>query len=670
MADERELKALRDRIVGLGERSARKSHYPELRRRLAELDRFRTILDHSGEAILVVCAQTGTIVDANAAAARMVGCSAGELGGEAIGTVLTDAAGAVDAARVAACAAAGGPVRAWLGAQDGRLPVEVSAWDAEFAGEPYLLILARDIGAQLAAERALEAREASLRTVFDSVHDGIVVHDRAGRVLAANTRALAMYGLDADRLAEHTIQDLSAASMRADEVLPGHWSRALAGHDTVVDWRARRPGDGLEFDVEVSLRGCVWYDQTALVAVVRDVTERKRAERERHAIAARLQQAQKMESLGVLAGGIAHDFNNLLMAMLAHTDLLLADAEPDSPAIEDLRGIETAALRAADLCRQMLAYAGLGRMAAEEVDVTTAVDELSGSLRNCVLPPAELRFIAGRGPAIVRVDPAQLRQALTNLVTNASEALGGLPGTITVRCGVRSCLGPELVAPWQTEPLPDGPYVALAVSDSGCGIAPDSLPRVFEPFYSSKFLGRGLGLPAALGIARAHGGTITIDSQEGAGTTVTLLLPAQSRAEPERSAAAADSAPPGQGAVLLVDDEDLVRLAGRRLLERLGYQVLAAASGPEALSLLAEHGETVVCVLLDLTMPAMSGVETLHELRATGSTVPVVLCSGYSEQVATAGLAADDLAGFVAKPFRLPTLAAAVARATGQTVAR
>ena len=382
-------------------------------------------------------------------------------------------------------------------------------------------------------------------------------------------------------------------------------------------------------------------------------TVQKAVETERARRLVDLRELQKRESLGVLAGGIAHDFNNLLVAMLGNASIALADLEANHPARGAIEDVEKAAHRAAELTRQLLAYAGRGHFVLEKLDLAGQVQEMTNALRSALSPQATLRLEFGRDLPAIEGDAAQVRQVVLNLLTNASDALGEGEGVITVKMDTRQVRGGVASAP----ALSDGTYVCLEITDTGHGMDPATKARVFEPFFTTKFTGRGLGLAAAKGIIEGHGGAITVRSEVGEGATFTVYFPALAEQAPVMPPTLVLRKTPVGTVVLVVDDEPLVRRAARTMLERQGVEVLEAADGEEALKVYAENRDRVRAVLLDLAMPRMDGQETLRRLRASPSSVPVLLMSGYDENNVTGGELGRGAAGFLQKPFRAADLA-------------
>ncbi|MFO0826615.1 MAG: PAS domain-containing protein [Phycisphaerales bacterium] len=391
---------------------------------------------------------------------------------------------------------------------------------------------------------------------------------------------------------------------------------------------------------------------------VLDATERRRELEESREMEARLHHAQKLESLGVLAGGIAHDFNNLLVAVLGNAVLARRELPVGSHAGDYIDRVESAAKRAAELAQQMLAYSGRAATRRERIDLSAVVAELADLLAASISKKAEVLRDLPPGLPPIEGDPAQLKQIVMNLVTNASDALGGNPGRMALRSGVAHADRAMLDACQVGSELPEGDYVFIEVADDGCGMSDRTIARIFEPFFTTKFVGRGLGMASVLGIVRSHGGAIRVDSAPGQGTRIRVLFP-PAKGVVTAGAPSSHSEPsplvPGKR-VLVVDDEPTVRDVVCRFVERLGCLAIAAPDGEAALSRMAEDGGAIDCVLLDSTMPKLSGEETFRLLRARCPGLPVVLMSGYVESEATIRFGRDELAGFLQKPFSLAEL--------------
>jgi CheY-like chemotaxis protein len=329
------------------------------------------------------------------------------------------------------------------------------------------------------------------------------------------------------------------------------------------------------------------------------------------------------------------------------------DLPESSPAQSCLKQIEQSALRAADLCRQMLAYSGKGRFLVQRVNLSHLVEESLALLLVSISKDATLKMnLASRLPC-VSADATQLRQILMNLVMNASDAIGDRSGIIEVKTGVIQADAAYLASTHLSPVLPAGRYVFLKVQDTGSGMDPETQKRIFDPFFTTKFTGRGLGLAAVLGIVRGHQGALKVSSEIGHGSTFTLLLP-EAEGDPE-DLAVAQSEPDewrGQGRVLVIDDEETVRQVSTEMLKSMGFECVAAVDGKQGLDLFAEHPDAFDAVLLDLTMPQMGGAETLVQLRRLQPKIPIILMSGYNEQEAVGKLRGHNMTGFIQKPFQ------------------
>jgi PAS domain S-box-containing protein len=416
----------------------------------------------------------------------------------------------------------------------------------------------------------------------------------------------------------------------------------------------------------VLVRGRPIYDETGglrfLEGLAIDVTALKHAEQQKLAIERKLLAAQKLESLGVLAGGIAHDFNNILTSVLANASLARHDAGAGRPVDRSLEQIEHAARRAADLCQQMLAYAGKGKIVTDRVSLSELVRGTAALLEVTISKSTRLDLRLAPGLPPVLADVTQLRQIVMNLVINASDAIMSQTGLITVTTFTREADAALLHSALGNPDLPPGTYAGLEVTDNGNGMAPETIARIFEPFFTTKFSGRGLGLSAVLGIVQSHRGALFVESQLGRGSTFRLLLPATTG--PTVSSAPPFSTPDERvrlhGTALVVDDEEAVRSIATTVLEIHGATIFPAASGEAALELLRANQEKISLVLLDMTMPGLSGEDTLRRMRMLGARQPVILMSGYSESEAMQRSANLGVAGFMQKPFEVDTLLAKV----------
>jgi nitrogen-specific signal transduction histidine kinase/CheY-like chemotaxis protein len=400
-------------------------------------------------------------------------------------------------------------------------------------------------------------------------------------------------------------------------------------------------------------------------AIERELRESE-MRRERRDLEEQLRHAQKLESLGVLAGGVAHDFNNLLTGILGNASLALEVLAPPEPARTMLHDVIRASERAADLTRQLLAYAGKGQFVIQRVHLSELVRDIADLIRSSIPRLVELRMELSPNLPPIDGDASQIQQLVMNLVLNAGEAIGNSHGTVLVRTAPFDV--DERGSSRNGNDLPPGRYVMLEVEDTGCGMEERTVAHIFDPFYTTKFTGRGLGLAAAQGIVRAHKGSIRVISAPNIGSTFRILLPGSAVADlnqPARAQAASAASLAGSGTVLVVDDESIVRRTVRASLERYGYQVAEAAHGREALDLLHTHGQDYSLIVLDLMMPVMGGEETFEELKRIRPEIPVILSSGYDEQEATSKFKGKSIAGFIQKPYTAARLAEKIKKVLG-----
>lgn len=391
-----------------------------------------------------------------------------------------------------------------------------------------------------------------------------------------------------------------------------------------------------------------------------DVTERRRVAQEREQFERKLQETQKLESLGVLAGGIAHDFNNLLTGVLGNASLAMNDVPPTSRTYTYLTEINDAASRAAELCRQMLAYSGRGRFVVSRVPLNSIIEHTIQLLQLSISKNAVLRLQLGAALPLIEVDATQVRQVIMNLVINASEALGDTGGAITVSTGTTRVDSAYLRDTRLAPEIEVGEYVHLEVADTGVGMAPDVQSRIFEPFFTTKFTGRGLGLAAVLGIVRGHRGALKVYSEVNRGSTFKLLFPAVGGEVEAVTPDVVNEQWQGSGTILVVDDEAAVRRTVSRMLALMGFATIEANDGAHAVEVFRARHDEIAMVMLDLTMPRLDGEQTYAELRRMQSSVRVVLMSGFNQQEAIARFTDKGLASFVQKPFSLDTLRNAV----------
>ncbi len=506
-------------------------------------------------------------------------------------------------------------------------------------------------------QQALEESEERYRLLFSGMLSGFALHeiicDAVGspvdyRFLEINDAFEKLTGLRRGAVVGRTVR----------EVLPGiedSWIQrygrvALTGEPACFEDFSAALGRYYEITAYSPERG-------KFAVIFNDITDKRRAEDAQKRLETQMQQAQKLESLGVLAGGVAHDFNNLLMGILGNANLVKEGLPANSDAYLGLTEIEGAAKRAADLCRQLLAYSGKGRFVVEPIDVNITVREIAALLHVSISKKAMLRYHFVDNLPAIDVDATQIRQVIMNLIINASEAMQERSGVISVATGAADCDRERLARSTLGMELAPGCYVYVEVADTGCGMDARTQERIFEPFYSTKFTGRGLGLAAVLGIVRGHHGCIELKSAPGRGTTFRVLFPASTKAARPLTVHPGKTAEwRGSGCVLVVDDDETVRTVARGMLERMGFRVLTAVDGREAVAMFKENGPEVHCVLLDLTMPHLNGEETFAAMNRLRPQVPIVISSGYSEDDVAQRFAGRGIAGVLEKPYAFTAL--------------
>jgi nitrogen-specific signal transduction histidine kinase/CheY-like chemotaxis protein len=391
-----------------------------------------------------------------------------------------------------------------------------------------------------------------------------------------------------------------------------------------------------------------------------DVTELREAQEKLESMQEQLLQAQKLESLGTLAGGIAHDFNNLLMGIQGYASLMLLGLEAGHPHYEKLRAIESQVQSGSDLTRQLLGFAQGGRFEVRPTDMNDLVRKTTGMFGRT---KKEIRIFEKYAGSLwsVEADRGQLEQVLLNMLVNAWQAMPG-GGDLYLETS-NAEVGDQEARAYGIEA---GLYVKVTVTDTGVGMDERTRQRIFDPFFTTKEMGRGtgLGLASAYGILKGHGGTITVSSEPGHGTTFEVYLPA-SELEAVPEASPPGGIEPGRGMVLVVDDEPLVREVTREMLLGLGYEVLTAGSGPEALEVYGSRGSEIDVVVLDMIMPEMGGGEVFDRLRSEDRDVRVILSSGYSLDGQASEILERGVLGFLQKPFRLEDLSRKIREALG-----
>ena len=509
------------------------------------------------------------------------------------------------------------------------------------------------------AEEALRESELRYRALFENSLDAVLLTVPDRGVLAANPAACRMFGGTEEELrglARDEFVDTSDPNYA--RLLAERRTRGLAAGELTL-----RRTDGSTFPAEVSSVMFTDYrGEPRSSMIIHDITERKQSEAEREKLRGQLAQAQKLESVGLLAGGVAHDFNNALGVVLGYAEMALNRVDPTSPVHEALSEIHNAAQRSAEITRQLLAFARQQTIQPRALSINAAVDKIRTMLGRLIGEDIDLRWQPGPDPWPVWMDPGQLDQVLVNLCVNARDAITGV-GTIHIATDNRTV---DEVAGAALPGCRPGDYVVLTVRDNGSGMDPETCERIFEPFFTTKELGKGTGLGLAIvyGIVTQNHGCIAVDSAPGAGTTFRVYLPRHTGdtvpVVEEQPVAAVSR----QGeTVLVVEDDPFIRKLARQMLGELGYTGLEAASSTEALALAERHGAAIRVLLTDVIMPEMNGRDLAARVAQLCPDIRTVFMSGYAAGIVSAGGVLEPGFSFLQKPFSVRALAAALRQA-------
>jgi PAS domain S-box-containing protein len=508
-------------------------------------------------------------------------------------------------------------------------------------------------------QRRLRQSEERYRSLFEGASDGILLL-RDQRVVECNAMAIKMFGPDKQQIVGHLFQRFLPPLQPDGRDSRREWVSVTEGVKrggaTFLEWRFRRL-EGTVMDAEVVLSRVHSGTEEFLQVIVRDLTARREGDAERRQLQEQLVRSQKMESLVMLAGGVARDFNDVLVNIAGSSESALRELPPESPCRRHLEDVRRASARASELANLMLAYSGKTRLSTRVVDINALIGEVTQLMQLSVSNKVAMNLQLAQKVPLVDIDVQQMKQCILNLVANASEAIGDRPGAITVRTGVVNADSAYLSQTYINEGLREGQYVVVEVTDTGCGMDSDTKVRLFDPFYTTKFDGRGLGLATVLGVIRAHHGTIHVYSEIGKGTTMKVLLPVadvgDDKAEAQPTSVVGWR---GSGTVLVADDEEAMRRICRLMLEKCGFTVITADDGQDAVEKFRRYSGDISVVLLDLTMPRLSGEETYEEIARIKPDVKVILTSGYIETEACRRFGQRPIAGFVQKPFEYQVL--------------
>ena len=668
-----------DEVAALGDLAATVAAKLEWRRERAERLRtearlcqsereYRGLFENAHDALVILDPADGRVLDANPCACELYGYTRAELLNATLDDFAVDAASS--RGRVAETLAQTGvlPFESDQRRRDGTpLRVEINASVVEYDGGPAILGICRDVTERRRTEAALRDSESQLRAIFDEAAVGMAVVDLHGRLVRTNRALQSMLGYTAGELGNMLFSQLTHPDdVAADWELFGD---LVAGERTQYKVEKRyfhADGSTLWTTLNVSMVRDTEGAPCFSVGIIEDVTERKRAEEALLQSQNELLQAQKMETVGRLAGGIAHDFNNLLTVITGNAQLLLAELPEESSMREELQEINAVSVRAADLTRQLLAFSRRQMLQPRVVDLNDTVFKADRLLRRVLGEDIEFRTSLDPALGAVRADTGQLEQVLMNLAVNARDAMPS-GGKLTIETR-NVWLDAEYVLRHPSV-LP-GPYVMVAVSDSGHGMDAETQARIFDPFFTTKAPGKGtgLGLATVYGIVRQSGGHVWVYSEVGRGTSFKVYLP-RADEPPTLPAEASRAAEPrgGTETVLLVEDDESVRRLSRRVLERGGYTVIEANEGAHALRLAEAHEGPIHLVITDVVMPGMSGREVAERIASVRPGAEVLFTSGYTDDAIVHHGVLDDGMAFLQKPFDPYTLLQAVRDALTRT---
>jgi len=522
--------------------------------------------------------------------------------------------------------------------------------------------ISRDITERRAAEMTAERQRLRMEGIVNSAMDGIITIDEDRRIVVFNAAAETMFRRKAEDALGESVDEFIPERFRG-----GHQAHIRQFGEAAVTTRemgrlgpiSGRRADGEEFPMEASISQIEFGGHKLFTVTLRD-TERARADAERQRLEMQLRESQKMEAIGQLSGGIAHDFNNILTVIQGHVSLMESDDHLPREVRDSLQEIALSSERAASLTRQLLAFSRRQAMQASDLDLRKVVDEVASMLKRVLGEHIHLEIRAPLAPLVIHADRGMMEQVLLNLALNSRDAMPNGGSLIIETCSVNLDMDKASPAPGGRQ----GAFARLTVSDDGCGIPADILPRIFEPFMTTKSVGKGtgLGLATVYGIVQQHDGWIEAESEVGKGTVIRAHLPRLEKPAGASSAVSRSKPEPcGAETILVVEDEATVRALVERILSRHGYRVLVAPSGPAAMRLWRQHSKEVRLLLTDLVMPdGMSGLELARRLRAEDSTLKVIYTSGYSAEIAGREVPLEEGVNFLAKPYDSSRLAKAV----------
>lgn len=623
-------------------------------------ERFRSVFDLAAAGVALFDPNTGKIVQFNTKYSDITGYSSEEMLGRKFLDITHPDDRQIDLDYIAQLQA--GKIKAYTREKryihrSGSIVwvnVTVSPQWFEGQGPRYNIAIAEDITARKAEETSLLQNEERYRKVVEDQTETICRFKADGTYIFVNDSYCQIFGKS------------------RDELLGSSWKPVAVADDLLIIEEQQcllsplNPIVAIENHVYIGSGEARWmqfvnsgfFDEDGrlieIQSVGRDISERKKAEEDGRILEQQFQQAQRMESLGVLAGGIAHDFNNILTVILGHCHILKKEINSGMTFKEHVQQIEAAGSRAAGLCRQMLIYAGQSSQVQARINLCQLVDGVMEMLKSAIKTNVSVELDLKWDVPELTGDNVQIQQIVMNLILNAAEAIGDKSGTIRVTLKNTHIQAGQSDTDFMGNIIPANKYACLEVSDTGCGIDKENERRIFEPFYTTKSAGRGLGMSAVLGIVNSHDGALRLTSSPGIGTTIQVYFPLPDKECSIETTQASGFNPSAKasGTVLLVDDEVAMRVIGSALLNAMGFSTITASNGREALEIYNLRKNEVDLILMDLIMPEMGGIDLYRMLREISPSIPVVICSGFGVDGTLEEIACDEHAAVVQKPYK------------------
>lgn len=646
---------LRNKLLGLGEKSFKKNYYSELQSRADDLERFRILLDQVNVSIIICQLPDGIIVDSNESARYHI-LKKNELSSEDniiryLGQSFID-----ELRELIRLSERSDHPENYLHTLEmslNRHDYEVSIGFKRINNINFATLFFHDISIQKTIEHTLKENKKYLRNIIDLISDAIFIQDAESLVILDYNKSVSrIFHYPEDEITSKQITEffINKEHFLKKELLNKFCQAKESGYQS-FEWKAKNK-EHQEFWVEMNIRFSDSNGSRLLITLIRDINERKAEEENKLKMEQQLLHTQKLESLGVLAGGIAHDFNNILTAILGHAELATLKLNDKDQVFMHLSEIKKASQRASELSQQMLAYSGKGKFIKEPINFNTIINEMIDLLKVSISKKVQLNLHLDENLPLFEGGVSQIRQVVMNLITNASEAIGDREGEIAIHTGIQIVSEVDDQMLYLNQDIPFGQCVYFEIRDNGCGMDRETIKKIFDPFFTTKFTGRGLGMSAILGIIRGHHGMIHVYSELGLGTRFKVFFPALGQALEDRI----EKIMPIKrlsisGKVLIVDDEVTILEVAEQYLKSFGIESIKASNGIEGVKVYTEHREELSLIILDLTMPGMSGEEVFNTLQKYDNSVPIILMSGFSEYELKNKYSSKGFSGFIQKPF-------------------